>query len=50
MNEALNGIGLSKNVHIEGIVHNIYNNKIRQRLDALPNNLTPSQTEAALMI
>ena len=49
MNEALNGLPLPKSVHIEGMVHSVYNNKVRKRLDDLPDNLTPAEAENALI-
>lgn len=52
MNEALNGIPLPKEIHMEGMVHAAYNEKIRVKLlqieTTLGNNLTPPNAKAAL--
>ena len=38
-----------KDIHVEGMVHSVYNTKVGQRLNSLPSNLTPAQAEAALI-
>jgi hypothetical protein len=53
MNEALNGIGLAKNIHVEGIVHSHYNTKVAQELQEIINrrgmNLSPEVAESELI-
>jgi hypothetical protein len=45
MNEALNGIALAKEVHVEGVVHSIYNTRVHTALEEIAqrhgSNLTP---------
>ncbi len=53
MNEALNGIGLAKSVHIEGIVHTHYNTKVAQELQEIITrrgmNMSPDVAESELI-
>lgn len=38
MNDALNGIPLPRNIHIEGMVHSAYNEKINLQLQKIITN------------
>lgn len=52
MNELLNGIPLDKSVHIEGMVHDVYNNNVNAALEAirtqLGSNINPTNARQAI--
>jgi hypothetical protein len=42
MNDLINGIALDKSVHVEGMIHLHYSNKIKAKLIDIQNNLGPN--------
>jgi hypothetical protein len=47
MNDLINGIALDKSVHVEGMIHLHYSNKIKAKLIDIQNNLGPNIDPAA---